>query len=466
LEARFGALTATDHLGRGVGERLSGVRRVCFVAGIDGAPLRYRVHLPMEALATVGVAATCHFYRDPDVVTAALGADAVVLYRVPATVEVLELVDRLRDKGIPVVFDVDDLIFDPGLEGSIPALQILPPDEASLWLEGVHRYRTTLEACDAFIGSTATLVDQAAALIPGLATFTFANGVSRVLARVGDAARRSDRRDGPLRIGYFSGTTTHDRDWAMVAPAVAEVLRAHPQVELWLGGWVPEVPPLAPFEPRIRRLGFVDWRAVVRLQRDLDVNLAPLEPDNPFNEAKSAIKWLEAALAGTPTVASPTAPFRDAIDDGRTGVLAAATDAWVDALDALLGDQVRRDAMGAAARRAALLRWSPAQQGRRYAAILDEIAAAHAGSGGTRASAWSPVAPSEPSFPVPHPLESYEQVDAVGDRLRRWRSSTEGRFAWGRVRARALGQRARELLAEEGPVGLVKGAARRARRRL
>ena len=55
------------------------------------------------------------------------------------------------------------------------------------------------------------------------------------------------------------------------------------------------------------------------LLRDLDVNLAPLAPDSRFNEAKSAIKWLEAALVETPTIASPSGPFREAIEDGRTG---------------------------------------------------------------------------------------------------------------------------------------------------
>ena len=60
-----------------------------------------------------------------------------------------------------------------------------------------------------------------------------------------------------------------------------------------------------------------------RVLRTLDVNLAPLAPGSVFNEAKSAIKWLEAALVATPTVASPTEPYVAAIDHGRTGLLAA-----------------------------------------------------------------------------------------------------------------------------------------------
>ena len=74
---------------------------------------------------------------------------------------------------------------------------------------------------------------------------------------------------------------------------------------------------------------FVPWLELPGVLRDLDVNLAPLAPSSRFNEAKSAIKWLEAALVETPTVATPTGPFREAIEDGGTGLLATTPDEWV-----------------------------------------------------------------------------------------------------------------------------------------
>lgn len=385
------------------------VRSVLFVVGIEGAPLRYRARLPAEALELEGVRTEIRHYRDPELLALGGQADVVVFYRVPATIQILELIATLRSTGIPCVFDVDDLIFDPEVRDEIPALRLLPPDEARLWLEGVNRYRTTLEACDAYIGSTRALVDHAGTLT-GLPAHQFANGVGRVLARRSDDEVRRPRTRGPLRIGYFSGTTTHDEDWFFVEPAVLEVLDNHPEAELWLGGHLPDSSALAALGDRLQRIPFVPWLELPAALRDLDVNLAPLAPGSSFNEAKSAIKWLEAALVETPTIATPTEPFREAITHGDSGLLAATPGEWIDALDLLLSDSAERARIGSRARRRALLAWSPELQGRRYRAILGEIVAA-----GPRpdraASTWQPVALDEPAVPVT--LEPYPTVDGV-----------------------------------------------------
>ena len=389
----------------------SAVRRVLFVAGIEGAPLRYRARLPAEALATLGLATDVRHYRDPQLLELGGRADVVVFYRVPATVQVLELIEALHGAGVPCAFDVDDLIFDPAIGPEIPALRLLPPDEAALWVQGVERYRTTMEACDAYIGSTAMLVDHAAE-VTGLASHRFDNGVGLLLARRCDAEVRRSRRPGPVRLGYLSGTTTHDEDWFHVQAAVIEVLDRHPDVELWLGGHLPAIPELDRFGARVVRLAFLPWYELPAVLRDLDVNLAPLAPGSRFNEAKSAIKWLEAALCATPTVASPTGPFRDAITDGASGRLANDHTEWVDALDDLVGDEVARARMGSLARRQALLGWSPALQGRRYRAILAAIVAAGPRPARAIASTWQPVALDEPPLAVA--LEPYTDQPEPG----------------------------------------------------
>jgi glycosyltransferase involved in cell wall biosynthesis len=73
-----------------------------------------------------------------------------------------------------------------------------------------------------------------------------------------------------------------------------------------------------------------------------DVNLAPLEVGNPYCEAKSELKFFEAALVGVPTVASPTQPFRDAMRHGETGFVASTPETWFAHITALLSDEALR----------------------------------------------------------------------------------------------------------------------------
>jgi glycosyltransferase involved in cell wall biosynthesis len=351
-----------------------------------------------------------------------------------------------------LLFDVDDLIFDPDVADEIPALAMLPPPDAALWLEGVQRYRTTMEACDAFVASTAPLARHAHT-VTGLPVEQFDNGVGIVMARLADAARRQPRTAGPRRIGYFSGTDTHDRDWASIEPAVIDVLERRPSLELWLGGKLGPAPALEQFGERVRRLPTVPWQAMPRLLRDLDVNLAPMQLGSRFNEAKSPIKWLEAALVQTPTVASPTEPFVDAIRGGTTGLLATEPDDWVGTIEQLLDDDEARARMGRMAGRDALLEWGPTIQGRRYLAILERAVERGASRGARRPSGWDPVAVDE--RPAPKVLEPYGAGDG---RLEYAARSTQAQF-------RYAARRLLRAIAHEGAVATARKVGRSLRGR-
>lgn len=434
LERRYEALLAGPSRSP-ASEHRPEVGPVLFIVGIDGAPLRYRAHLPAEGLGSLGVAAEVRHFLDPDLPRAVDAAATVIVYRVPANSFTDAVVDRARDRGVPVWFDADDLIVDPGVADQIPALDILDQASAQLWLDGVHRYRTMLERCDGYLASTAPLARHVGALT-GHPTRVFENGVGLVLGRRSDQELRRGRRPGPPRLGYFSGTDTHDHDWAMIEPVVAELLAERAPLELWIGGPVTTGPALARHGSRVRRLPTVPWLEVPGLLRDVDVNLAPLAPGSVFNEGKSAIKWLEAALVATPTVASPTEPFRAAVDDGRTGLLADDAAGWASALRRLLDDPIERRTVGGWARRDALLRWGPHEQARRYLALLEEI---HLDRPARTAPAvrWSPVTVTEDPRRVP--LDPYDGNGTSPRRSGEWVArvrSTASRLRAGRAGGR------------------------------
>ncbi|MGC4431135.1 glycosyltransferase, partial [Streptococcus suis] len=69
----------------------------------------------------------------------------------------------------------------------------------------------------------------------------------------------------------------------------------------------------------------------------VDINLAPLVTTT-FNEAKSEIKWIEAAAVKVVTVASNLGAFEEMIQDGVTGVLADDNE-WESKLERLILEQ-------------------------------------------------------------------------------------------------------------------------------
>ena len=91
------------------------------------------------------------------------------------------------------------------------------------------------------------------------------------------------------------------------------------------------------------------WQRLFEVMSEVDVNLAPLEPRNPFTECKSSIKYLEAALVGVPTIASPLSDFQRVIESERNGCLADSKEAWRDGLRQLVESPSLREALGARA---------------------------------------------------------------------------------------------------------------------
>ena len=345
------------------------LRRVLFVSGSgSGNTLRYRVRLAEEALRSRGVRTAAVHFTDPLLTRWADGADVVALYRTPGTRRVLDLVRHARENlGVPVTFDVDDQVFLPEHLRSIPFLDDLPPGARRIFEADVLRRGGLVPFVDRASGTTRPVAED-------LATLTSApvdvvpNGVSRAGRRLAAATQRRAP-DGRVRLGYFSGSATHDEDWSEIEPAVVAVMDADPRVDLWLVGPLTSGESLDRLGDRVTRVLPVPWSDLPTLLAAVDINLAPLAA-TPFTAGKSAIKWLEAALVGTPTVATATPPFRDAVVDGVTGVLVEPHADWTGVLTRLVTDEAVRRELGEASRHAALRDFSPEVQADRYHAFF------------------------------------------------------------------------------------------------
>ena len=337
-----------------------------------GEPKRYRVFNMAEALRGAGY--TVHvmpFDHLDDIRRYRWRAKALVLFRAEydrlAGIE--ELLGYAREVAMRVVYDIDDLVFDADLAHHIDGLALMGSHERRQFIAAIARRRQLLLACDLATVSTAPLARAIATLGKPSAVIPNAlnNEQLRIAAEIANAPPRSGE---VVRIGYFSGTRTHQRDFAVCEPALLEIMERYPQVRLRIVGYLDLGRQWQRYDDRVERIGYIDPADLLRAVAETDINLAPLEPGNPFCEAKSELKFFEAAIVGAPTIASPTEPFAAAIEDGVSGLLVRDLAGWREALTLLIASANRRQAIGQAAKERAVTLYSPAAVTPRIVAAL------------------------------------------------------------------------------------------------
>jgi glycosyltransferase involved in cell wall biosynthesis len=365
------------------------MRRIVFISGEPGIPGHiYRVQRYMDAARALGMEVD---WMPPHEVASRgetiAQANALVIWRAPNGPEVATALTVARGHGVKVLFDVDDLMFDPKFASTqiidgIRAQGLTAPEVS----DHFQRMKEVIVQVDACTCTTEELarhlrdLDRVTFVLPNL--FDAASlRTSRLAVR-----RRTQPGDGPenniVRIGYAVGTRTHQRDFRNVVPALERILHDRPQCRLVLFRDPDLGRPLldvVEFPGLARLAGQIEWRDRVPLAglpnelARFDINLAPLEVGNPFCEAKSELKFFEAALVEVCTVASPTGPLRRAIRDGETGRLANTPQEWGAALGELIDDPALRRRMAHAAYLDVLARFGPQTGAAALRSVLEQL---------------------------------------------------------------------------------------------
>ncbi len=318
--------------------KFKAVPRDQYILLIDGVEniipqcTRYRVLNKAEQLRKHGFAVKVVNLSDFQL-SMAQNASRIIIYRSPISPELLRLCHLAKEYGKPVFFDIDDLVFDTVYTDQLSYTQGLNSVEKGNYDAGVRNYGYMLENCDGAITSTNQLQEE-------LYKYQSKVLLNRNLASddliaissqyIKDYSQTSDI----VKIGYFSGSISHNENFELIKPAIKQLLTKYSNVQLHIVGILDIPQDMKPFENQIVTHDYVDWDKLPALISEVDINLAPLV-DSIFNRAKSEIKWIEAALVKVPTVASKIGAFSDVVIDGETGLLAT-DDQWFDKLEALV----------------------------------------------------------------------------------------------------------------------------------
>lgn len=350
------------------------MRDVLFIAGSRLPQVeRYRVSHQIEQLQGNGMTADITYEHR-------LSFEDIKYYRgfvfcrYPHTEKVEEFIGRAKSFNKTIIFEIDDLIFDTEFTDNIATVQQMDTADRTLYDSGVKRSQQTLRLCDYAITTTEPLSEELKKYKNIKNVFVNRNVASDEMVALSQKAVKEITRDpSVVTIGYFSGSITHNEDFESVVPQLVKLMEKYDNLRLHVVGILDEQSDLARFSDRITTLGFIDWRQLPAEIRKCDINLAPLAQKSIFNKAKSEIKWLEASLVKTVTVASDFGAFNTEINNGVTGILVDDDTQWLSKIEALILDSEKRNKVAEAAYEDVIARRTTLSSGKSFADWLKKI---------------------------------------------------------------------------------------------
>ena len=337
-----------------------GTHRVAYFAPApDSGSFRYRCYNMAQALNHGSTAVSASYFYLTDLQhldNLADFADSLVIFRSPYDTDVDRVITRFRRAGKKVFFDVDDLIFDSRFAPLVTSNlnYKLFGKEIAAWFSFISNVGSALSLCDHVI-TTNSYIAERVKEFSGLPVSVVPNFINQEQRTISDKLFESrNLRTGPgLSLGYFSGSHSHAKDFAVAEKGVVDFLQESPSSTLTLLGHLDLTDELEKVKTQIVRKPFMDFVELQSAIADVDVSLSPLQ-SSPFTFSKSELKFFEAAVVGTVTVATPTPVFTQAINHEVSGYLSGASQ-WSEQLHAIAAlTSTQRDSITRAARTSAL----------------------------------------------------------------------------------------------------------------
>ena len=296
----------------------------------DTSTFRYRVYNMIQAIETTDsdLNAVYFTYDEIDGLRGmAEKVDILVLCRCRYTHKLNELVSILKRRGAQVVFDVDDLVFNPSYVNLIVDTldqDLAHPGVWDHWFAYTARIGEALRLCD-YAVTTNEFLGARITEYSGLDAAVVPNFLNREQIQISDKLFQQKKNSEFMRnelfhIGYFSGTPSHNKDFRIIEPALINLLKEFSNLRILVVGYLNPSTTFGQFSDRVQSFPLHDFVNLQRIISLVEVNVVPLQ-DNIFTNCKSELKFFEAAMVGTVTLASPTFCYRRAIDDALNGFL-------------------------------------------------------------------------------------------------------------------------------------------------
>lgn len=261
---------------------------------------------------------------------------------------------RLR---LPVLYDLDDPLFSISAYETYENMKAVEPELKAHFISEAPKYLEMMNGADLLTMSTPGLIAHAQLLSPrpvhlrrNFADADTLEGGRRVMEAVAGEG------DGCFRVCFASGSRGHEVDFALISDQVAAFLTGADNRRLTILGHFDTTLLPEGLRDRVETHGFSTYTRYLKALARCNVAIMPLT-DDAFNRCKSAVRVIDAASVGVPSLVGTVGDMQAMILPGQTGMVLETTRDWGAALDGLGADPDAARAMGQAARADLEARW-------------------------------------------------------------------------------------------------------------
>lgn len=275
-------------------------KKILFVSGEPiNSTSHYRCEIPCEALNSKGwESQIIHIdFMKQEFIDK---FEYIVWYRVPFTKDIGRFTDIIKKRNKPIIFSIDDLIFDDeSLKEQVWLNQLNQKGKEEMFLNS-KGYRDFLKITDLVIVSTDFLKEQIGRFTNG-EVITVGNSYSNFELTYANSINKQRER---YTAGFFSGSLTHGDNLALITKDLVRLFKAKKEFRMIIAGRVELPKELLEFKDRIELFPFTrkvgEYLSIISR---CSIVLSPLV-ENKHNYAKSEIRGIQAALVKRAILAS------------------------------------------------------------------------------------------------------------------------------------------------------------------
>lgn len=313
----------------------------------DSSTFRYRVFNVFQSMENSELINISFFFQDeiPRLSKHIDKVSIIIFCRVYWSYEMDGIIGLAKSRNIKMIYDIDDGVIDvTKIPYVMNTLDISPTmDTYTFWFSYVSRLFFTASKCDSYIGTNEYLKNYLENLFQKQA-FIIPNYLNRDQLELSLELNKYPLKKcgDEIYLGYFSGTPSHNKDFQVISRDLADLLSENKDMRLVIVGYLDLPDYFLKFieNHQVEIHPLQNYMNLQRLMAGVDINLIPLQV-NDFTNCKSELKFFEAGIVKTVSIASPTYIYKEIIEDGKNGFIANQGE-WVEKIQDLLEPENRQ----------------------------------------------------------------------------------------------------------------------------